>query len=99
MTCAISSSLLFLGIENSIGTHFTGRPFTITIPPTPNDSTSEFLIPENFVVIDDDKSEVQQSFALVAQLGVDVPGDLACFQRWASNTECFGRSSATEISG
>ena len=87
---------LFLAI-GYIGTDFTGRPFTITIPPTPNDPTSEFVIPENFIVIDDDVNEVQQSFVLVAQLGYDVPDEFACFQRCSSDTDFCRRTGAAEI--
>ena len=49
------------------------------------------------MVIDDDVNEIQQSFALVAVLGDDVPDDFACFQRQVGDTECFGRTGATEI--
>ena len=41
-------------------------------------------------------NEIEQSFALVAEL-VDVPDNFACFQRLVGDTECFGRTGATEI--
>lgn len=56
-----------------------------------------FVIPENYEVIDDDIDEVEQSFALVAEIGEDVPESFTCFQRHVSDTECFGRKGATEI--
>ena len=49
------------------------------------------------MVIDDDVNEIEQSFALVAVLGDDVPDNFACFQRQVGDTECFGRTGATEI--
>ena len=49
------------------------------------------------MVIDDDVNEIEQSFALVAEIGDDVPDRFACFQRQVGNTECFGRTGATEI--
>ena len=56
-----------------------------------------FVIPEEYEIIDDDIDEIEQSFALVAERGDDVPEKFTCFQRHASDTECFGRRGATEI--
>ena len=56
-----------------------------------------FLIRLENVTIDDDVDEIEQSFALVAELGPDVPDSFACFQRQMSDTECFGRTGAIEI--
>ena len=49
------------------------------------------------MVINDTVNEIEQSFALVAVLGDDVPDDFACFQRHVGDTECFNRAGATEI--
>ena len=49
------------------------------------------------ITIDDDIDEFEQSFALVAELGNDVPDSFACFQRYVGESECFGRTGATEI--
>ena len=46
---------------------------------------------------DDDIDEIEQSFALVAEIGGDVPDSFACFQRHVGDTECLGRTGATEI--
>ena len=42
-------------------------------------------------------NEIEQSFALVAVLGVDVPDSFICFQRQVDDCDCFGRIGATEI--
>ena len=49
------------------------------------------------ITIDDDIHEIKQSFALVAQLGDDVPDNFTCFQRHVGDTDCFGRTGATKI--
>ncbi|CAI8036861.1 hypothetical protein GBAR_LOCUS20652, partial [Geodia barretti] len=49
-----------------------------------------------FTIDDDDIDEDEQSFAIVAEIGPDVPDGISCFQLRRS-TECFGRRGATEI--
>ena len=49
------------------------------------------------MVINDDVNEIEQSFALIAVLGNDVPDDFTCFGRQVGDTECFNRTGATEI--
>ena len=76
---------------------FTHVSLTIEIPA----ATTVFEVPEFFQVIDDDIDEVEQSFAIVAELGPDVPDtpfNFSCFQLQVGETECFGRRGATEIS-
>ena len=46
---------------------------------------------------DDDIDEIEQSFALVAEIGDDVPDSFACFQGQVGDTECSGRTGVTEI--
>ena len=73
---------------------------TITIPATEDKFNGIFVVPddESFTVTDDgDPSEIQESFALVTQLGSDVPDSFTCFQRVVDDTECFGRTGVTEI--
>ena len=48
-------------------------------------------------MIDDNVDEIEQNFALVAQLGDDVPDNFTCFQTQVGDTECLGRKGATEI--
>ena len=81
------------------GEDFTDEPYTITVPATQDNppGSIEFVIPENFEVIDDEIDEIEQSFALVAEIGEDVPEEFTCFQRQVGDSECFGRRGATEI--
>ena len=73
---------------------------TITIPATEDKFNGIFTVPddESFTVTDDgDRSEIQESFALVTQLGDDVPDSFTCFQRVVDDMECFGKAGVTEI--
>ena len=56
-----------------------------------------FTVPELFRIADDNIDEDEQSFAIVAEIGDDVPDGISCFQRGVGLTECFGRRGATEI--
>ena len=72
---------------------FTGGPFNITVA-----ANSESInIPAFFTVIDDDVDEDEQSFAIVAEIGPDVPDGVSCFQTALGETDCHGRRGATEI--
>ena len=55
------------------------------------------VLEEFFTIFDDDIDEDEQSFALVAEIGPDVPENVSCFQLGVGRTECFGRRGATEI--
>ena len=80
-----------------IGDDFNNVNLTITIPATEDKSTGIFIVPEMYTVTDDDINEIEQSFALVGQLGSDVPDTFTCFQRIFGDTECFGRTGVAEI--
>ena len=82
-----------------IGDDFSDVNLTITIPATEDMFNGIFVVPndETFTVTDDDLDEIQESFALVVQLGSDVPDSFTCFQRVVDDTECFGRTGVTEI--
>ena len=82
-----------------IGDDFTDVNLTIAIPPTEDKFTGIFRVPDDemFTVTGDDIFEIQESFALVAQLGSDVPDSFTCFQRVFDDTECFGRTGVAEI--
>ena len=56
-----------------------------------------FEIPEFFCIIDDDVNEVEQSFAVVAEIGADVPDSVSCFQIGPGFPDCYGRLGATKI--
>ena len=55
-----------------------------------------FSIPELFSVVDDNINEPVQSFAIVAEIGEDVPENISCFQTKIA-PHCYGRHGATEI--
>ena len=72
-----------------------------------SDSATTFTVPANsgpsyeitpfFTINDDNLDEDEQSFAIVAEIGPDVPENISCFQLGIGSTECFGRRGATEI--
>ena len=49
------------------------------------------------MIVDDNIDEDEQSFAIIAEIGADVPDAVACFQAEEGQTDCFGRRGATEI--
>ena len=78
----------------------------VIVPAAVTLGSQTFELPEFFRVVDDDINEVKQSFALVAEIGPDVTDtcyvdgiitECSCFQTEIGETECFGRSGATEI--
>ena len=56
-----------------------------------------FEIPEFFSIVDDNVNEVEQRFAVVAEIGADVPDNVSCFQIGLGFRGCYGRLGATEI--
>ena len=86
----ISSSLYIILI---LGSDFSSSLITITIPA----NTQSFEVPHFFSVIDDDIDEEEQSFALVAEIGPDVPDGVSCFQISEDAAQCNGRREATEV--
>ena len=75
-----------------VGADFHTASITITIPA----GTEVFEIANTFF-LNDNINEIDQSFALVGVLGVDVPDRFACFQRRTGDPLCFGRTGATTI--
>ena len=47
--------------------------------------------------MDDDIDEDEQSFAVIAEIGPDVPDGVSCFQPHPGTVPCFGRKGATKI--
>ena len=72
---------------------FSDTPINITVPA---DSTT-FELPQYFTINDDNIDENEQSFAIVVEIGRDVPENISCFQTAVGETDCFGRRGATEI--
>ena len=59
--------------------------------------TIRFPIPEFFSVVDDDINELNHRFAIVAEIGEDVPENISCFQTERGSSHCYGRQGATMI--
>ena len=86
-----------------LGADFSEQCTNITVPAADTPGSQTYTIEKCFTAVDDDLNEVRQSFALIAEIGDDVPSDCfvgyigltdcRCFQ---IETECFGRG-ATEI--
>ena len=75
------------------GDDFTNEPLTITVPA----NRRSYAIETFFNISDDNLDEDEQSFAIVAEIGPDVPDGISCFQTGVGRTECHGRRGATEI--
>ena len=75
----------------SSGSDFTSGTINITIPA----NRMSFEIQTFFNITDDDVNEVQQSFAIIADI-IDVPENISCFQH-PFGTACHGRHGATLI--
>ena len=88
-------------------TDFTNNSITVTVPAAITPGPQSYTLPIFFSVIDDDINEVEQSFALVAEIGPDVTNtcyvdgvgltECSCFQRPNSAMDCYGRRGVTEI--
>ena len=68
------------------------QPYEIQIPA----DRRSYVVEEFFQIFDDDVDEDEQSFALVVEIGPDVPDGVSCFQI-SNDTECYGQRGATEI--
>ena len=100
----LTSCLLLLGAD------FSEQCTDIIVPAADTPGSQTYTIEKFFTVVDDDLNEVEQSFALIAELGDDIPSncfvvmegfgrDCRCFQIQDGETECSGdgQSGATEI--
>ena len=74
-------------------TDFSDQPITVEVPA----HSRTFRVTEFFTIVDDDIDEDEQSFAIVAEIGPDVPENIGCFQTGLRDAECHGRRGATEI--
>lgn len=87
-----TNTVCYSHIEND----FTHSTVTVEIPA----NRFFFDLPYFFSVSDDNIDEFNQSFAIVAEIGQDVPDtptNFSCFQTAAEQTECLGRRGATVI--
>ena len=84
-----------------LGTDFSDQCTTVTVPAATTLGIQSYTIPTFFTVDDDNINEVEQSFAIVAEIGPDVPyncfvegvglSDCSCFHTQVVETQCFGR--------
>ena len=75
-------------------TDFSDQPITVEVPAN---GGRRFTLSEFFTVVDDNIDEDEQSFAIVAAIGPDVPEQIKCFQFGEGEVGCRGRRGATEI--
>ena len=75
-------------------TDFSDQPITVEVPAN---GGGIFTLSEFFTIVDDNVDEYHQSFAIVAEIGPDVPDIISCFRLYVWETECHGRGGATEI--
>ena len=97
----LTSCLLLLGAD------FSNQCTDIIVPAAETAGSQTYIIEKFFTVDDDDLNEVEQSFAIIAEIGSDVPHncyvegvgltDCSCFQTEFGETQCFGRRGATRI--
>ena len=90
-----------------LGIDFSNSSITVTVPAATTLGAQTYTIQRFFNGVDDNINEVEQSFAIVAEIGDDVPyncfvegvglSDCSCFQTRVGETQCFGRRGATEI--
>ena len=73
---------------------FSDSVTTITVPAN---SGLSYEIIQFFTINDDNIDEDEQSFAIVGEIGPDVPENISCFQIGVGSDVCFGRRGATEI--
>ena len=67
--------------------------FVKVIPP----SATSRVLSQDIRIKDDDINEVEQRFALVAELEPEIPDDFACFRVTFGDAECRGRVGTTGI--
>ena len=84
---------MFPSLFSPIVADFSNEPVTVVVPA----GSHTFTVPRFFTIVDDDIDEDEQSFAIVAEIGPDVPDNVSCFQQGIGHIECFGRRGATEI--
>ena len=81
---------------------FSTKTTTITIPATASidEETAVFTLPNSILSITNDEiNEIEQSFALIAEIGIDVPDSFVCFQIADGDLDCVldGRKGASRI--
>ena len=99
-------SLILSVLTGAVGGDFTDDCMNINVPAATTPGSQTFELPEFYSIVNDEINEVKQSFVLVAEIGPDITAtcdvdgiitECSCFQTADGETECFGRSGATEI--
>ena len=67
--------------------------FVKTIPP----STTSRVLSQDILIENDNVNEIVQRFALVGELGPEIPDSFACFRVTFGEAECRGRVGAIGI--
>ena len=75
------------------GDDFTDTMFTFKVEGE-NTEKGVLLITLDNITIDDDIDEIEQTFALVVEIGDDVPSSFTCFPGQVSDTGCQRRTGA-----
>ena len=79
-----------------VGADFLNMSIPVTVP---EGQQLSFELPSFIInIVDDDIDEDEQSFAVVANIGPDVPDGVGCFKLlFFDDAECHGRLGATEL--
>ena len=75
------------------GDYFTDEPKAVTVPA----NLQRYTIEQVLDIVDDNIDEDRQSFAIVAEIGPDVPDGVSCYKIAEEETDCFGRHGAIRI--
>ena len=77
---------------------FVNASVTVEVPPSAKVYGFETVhLPQFFTVFNDDVDEHMQTFAIVAEIGGDVPDGVGCFMINSTHPHCYGRRGAITI--
>jgi hypothetical protein len=93
----ISSAMISPFSRATAGADFSTSLKHVNIPASAGVGMQTITIPEFFSVTNDNVDEDEQSFALIANIGEDVPDRFTCFQTHLRQTGCSGRVGATAV--
>ena len=81
----------------SVDDDFSSSTIIVTVPANQNQGVQTFQLPKFFTVIDDNINEPDQVFAVIAEVGQDVPENYCCLLLYAGATDCFVGGGAARI--
>ena len=70
---------------------------TVTVPASVGAGIQTFQLPEFFTVVDDNINENDQIFAVIVEIGADVPEGTGCFLLQPGAIQCVGKGGATRV--